>query len=276
VDDESTGDAQIPFDPQRTRHSVIALLGNIARDLFPGEPPRTGGAPFYSARAMALMGIAGSIYARCARVDADELLAPVIALGTPVHYLPGEATASFAIDERGAQRQLEVLAIGDSWLPADLPVLPGAVEWLHVAPLLRGDFPAATLAALGRGRRLLLDGQGLTRPSRLGRVVLDADYDPAVLENVSVLKLNDEEAAALGDVSALGVPEVLVTHGTAGATLYTTAGRDEVPARPVGGNHTGTGDAFSIAYLAARSAGCEPLEATRRASAVVSDLLATA
>jgi sugar/nucleoside kinase (ribokinase family) len=255
---------------------VIALLGNLARDHFPGEPPRTGGAPFYSARAMALMGIAGSIYARCARVDADELLAPVIAFGAPVHYIPGEATASFAIDERGAQRELEVLAIGDSWLPADLPTLPGTVEWLHIAPLLRSDFPAATLAALAQGRRLLLDGQGLVRPSRLGHVVPDADYDPAVLESVSVLKLNDQEAAALGDVSLLGVPEVLVTHGTAGATLYTASGREEVAARPVGGNHTGTGDAFSIAYLAARSAGRAPLEATRQAAAVVSDLLATA
>jgi sugar/nucleoside kinase (ribokinase family) len=114
------------------------------------------------------------------------------------------------------------------------------------------------------------------RPSRLGRVVPDGDYDPAVLECVSVLKLNDEEAVALGDVSSLGVPEVLVTHGAAGATLYTASGREEVAARPVGGNHTGTGDAFSIAYLAARSSGCEPLEATRRASRVVSDLLATA
>jgi len=255
---------------------VIALLGNLSRDCFVGEPPRTGGAPFHAARAMALMGITGRIYARCARADSLELLAPVISLGTPVHYVLGEATASFGIDERGTQRELEVLAIGDSWLPTDIPTLPREVEWLHVAPLLRSDFPAGTLAALAQGRRLLLDGQGLVRPSRLGHVVLDADYDPAVLESVSVLKLNDEEAAALGEIAALGVPEVLVTHGTAGATLYTASGREEVASQPVGGNHTGTGDAFSIAYLAARSNGREPLQAARQATVVVSDLLATA
>jgi sugar/nucleoside kinase (ribokinase family) len=254
---------------------VIALLGNLARDVFPGEPPRTGGAPYHAARAMARMGVAGSVYARCARADSSALLAPFAALKTPVQYVPGEATASFAIDERGAERELEVLAIGDSWRPQDIPPLPAAVEWLHVAPLLRSDFPAETLAVLARGRKLLLDGQGLVRRAQLGPLRLDAAYDPEVLASIWMLKLNDEEAAVLGDVSSLGVPELLVTHGTAGATLYTAGRCDEVPAVAIGGNHTGTGDAFSIAYLTGRARGLDPLAATRRATEVVSDLLST-
>ena len=36
---------------------------------------------------------------------------------------------------------------------------------------------------------------------------------------------------------------------------------------------TGAGDSFSLAYLAARAAGAEPVEAARHASAFVSDLL---
>jgi len=253
---------------------VIALLGNLARDIFPGEPPRTGGAPYHAARAMARMGVTGSVYARCARADAETLLAPFAELGTQVHYVPGESTASFAIDERGPERELEVLAIGDSWLPDDLPALPPAVEWVHVAPLTRSDFPAQTLAALAQGRRVLLDGQGLVRPARLGRLVLDGAYDPAMLASVWVLKLSEEEAAVLGEVTELAVPELLVTHGTAGATLYCGGRREDVAAAAVGGNHTGTGDAFSIAYLAGRASGLDPLAATRRATVVVSEMLA--
>jgi sugar/nucleoside kinase (ribokinase family) len=253
---------------------VIAVLGNLARDLFPGEPPRPGGAPYHAARALQRLGVAGVIYARCALDDRDELLPALTALGSAVHYVPGEATASFAIDESGPRRSMRVLAAGDSWLPDELPRLLVDTRWVHVAPLLRSDFPAASLAALAEGRRLSLDGQGLVRPARLGPLELDADYDPDLLRAVSVLKLSDEEAEVLGDPAALGVPELLVTHGAAGATLYAEGRVDEVAAAAIGGNHTGTGDAFSVAYLAGRSGGADPLEAAGQAALAVSEMLA--
>lgn len=252
---------------------MIALLGNLARDLFPGQPPRPGGAPYHAARALGRLGVSGTIYARCALADRDELLPPLLALGSPVEYVPGEATASFAIDETGRERLMRVLAVGDTWVASDLPQLPPAVRWVHVAPLVRSDFPAATLAALARDRRLSLDGQGLVRPDRLGELELDDDYDPEVLRAISVLKLSDEEADVLGDPRALPVPEVLVTHGAAGATVYSGGRVEDVGATAVGGNHTGTGDAFSIGYLAARSQGVSPIEAARRATEVVSAML---
>jgi sugar/nucleoside kinase (ribokinase family) len=252
---------------------VIALLGNLARDVFPDQPPRPGGAPFYAARALRFLGLPGAIYARCALTDRDELLPPLIALGGQVAYVPGQGTASFAIDERGLERQMRVLAIGDSWLPSDLPKLAPSVAWVHVAPLLRSDFPAATLAALARERWLSLDGQGLVRPDRLGELKLDDDYDPALLASVRVLKLSDEEADVVGDPRSLPVPEVIVTHGSAGATVYADGQVENVVATPVAGNHTGTGDAFSIAYIAGRSQAAAPVAAARQAAAVVSAML---
>jgi sugar/nucleoside kinase (ribokinase family) len=254
---------------------VIALLGNLARDLFPGQPPRPGGAPFHAARALRGLGTGGMIFARCALADREELLPPLVALGSPVDYVAGRHTASFAIDESGPQRRMSVVAIGDTWLPGDLPTLPAAVDWVHVAPLLRSDFPASSLAALAATRRLSLDGQGLVRPARLGTLELDNDYDPDVLEALWVLKLSDEEAEVIGDPRSLPVPEVLVTHGAAGATVYTGGRVEDVVAPAVGGNHTGTGDAFSIAYLAAREHGLAPVPAARRAAEVVSTMLRT-
>jgi sugar/nucleoside kinase (ribokinase family) len=253
---------------------VIALLGNLTRDLFPGEPARAGGAPVHAAAALARLAVPARVYARCALADRDELLRSVSAFSGQVQYVPGTATASFRISDQGKRRGMEVLAIGDRWQPSDAPPLPDGVHWIHVAPLLRSDFPAATLALLARGRSLSLDGQGLVRPGRLGALVLNADYDPEALRHVRVLKLSEEEAEVLGDPAALPVREVLVTRGPAGATLYADGAAEDIPATAIGGNHTGTGDAFAVSYVASRSNGLEPGAAARRATAVVGSLLA--
>jgi sugar/nucleoside kinase (ribokinase family) len=252
---------------------VIALLGNLARDIFPGGEVRAGGAPYHAARALAYLGVAADIYARCSAEDRGRLLPAVVALGNPVTYVPGRSTASFRISEHGLERQMEVLAVGDSWLASDLPALRREAGWVHVAPLLRSDFPPETLALLGRARHLSLDGQGLVRANRLGRLKLDADYDPELLRHVRVLKLSDEEADVLGDPTKLGVDELLVTHGPTGATLYEGRRREEISARAVGGTHTGTGDAFCVSYLVGRDAGLAPVAAAVAASAAVSELL---
>ena len=92
-------------------------------------------------------------------------------------------------------------ASGDPWTPEEArgwvaEALRGA-GWVHVAPLARSDFPAETLAELAHGRRLSLDGQGLVRAPQTGPLQQDADYDPALLEHVSILKLSEEEARLL-------------------------------------------------------------------------------
>ncbi len=202
---------------------------------------------------------------------------PLVALGSQVRYLPGEATASFEMSYDGDRRQMTVRALGDSWAPADLPALPEEVRFVHVAPLSRSDFPAATLAALAaRGRRLSLDGQGLVRPSRTGPLVLDAEFDPEVLRHLAVLKLNDEEAEVIGDPVRLGVRELLLTHGARGATVVADGRVHEVPAFPLEGDPTGAGDGFCVAYLASRSVGLAPAAAARRATAVVAAMMTAA
>ena len=254
---------------------MIALLGNLARDLFPGAEPRVGGAPFHAARALRSLDVRAELYARCALEDRDALVPPVTRLGTPVRYVPGTSTATFRIAYDGDRRSMQVDAIGDTWLPDDVPPLSAATRWVHVAPLLRSDFPAETLARIARGRRLSLDGQGLVRVPQVGELRLDDDYDRAVLEHVQVLKLAEEEAEALGDPAALPVPEVLVTHGIRGATVYAGGRVERIAAFGIDADPTGAGDAFSIAYVAGRAGGLPPLAAARRATAVVADMLAS-
>src|SRR5262249_58322484 len=148
-----------------------------------------------------------------------------------------------------------------TWTPRDAHALDRRVSWVHVAPLLRSDFPAATLAELARGRRLLLDGQGLVRRPQVGPLVLDAEFDPEVLRHIAVLKLAEEEAAVIGDVDALGVRELIVTYGSRGSVVHVGGKQTSVPAWPFPRAPTGAGDAFSAPYLVSPAARHSPVAA---------------
>jgi sugar/nucleoside kinase (ribokinase family) len=252
---------------------VIALIGNLSVDLKPGLSPSVGGGPFHGARALQRLRVPARIVARCADSDRGSLLPPLVRLGTPVRYVHGSATPTFGISYDGDLREMRVEQLGDAWTPADLPALP-STGWAHVAPLARHEFPAETLAALSRRCRVSLDGQGLVRVPEVGPLRLDANFDPDVLRHVWTLKLADEEAEVVGDPAALGVREVIVTHGSLGATLYVGGMRTDVHAHRIDTDPTGAGDAFMAAYVVARNAGFTALGATRRATAVVAAVLA--
>jgi sugar/nucleoside kinase (ribokinase family) len=267
----------------------VGVVGSLARDLVAGAPPRPGGAPVFAARALRALGRPGRIACRCAAHDREALLPGLLATGLPVACGDSAVTASFSFSYNGDDRVMAVEAVGDAWTPADadgwVAEALGAAEWVQVAPLVRSDFPAATLVRLARGRRLLLDGQGLVRVPALGPLRLDGAYDPAALRAATALKLSEEEARVLTGAGreldpvalrSLGVAEVIVTRGSLGSLVVTAAGGAEhVAAVQVEGvaDPTGAGDAFAVAYVAARADGAEPVEAARRAAAAVALVL---
>jgi sugar/nucleoside kinase (ribokinase family) len=250
---------------------MIALLGNLSRDLVPGGGAKAGGGPFHGARALQRIRVPARIVARCAVSDRRALLPSLVRLGTPVRYVPGEQTAAFSFTYDGDRRTMTIEGLGDTWLPTDLPDV--RCRWVHVAPLARNEWPAGTLAALARRHRVSYDGQGLVRRAEVGPLQLDDDYDPEILRHVWVLKLAEEEAEVVGDPAALGPREVLVTHGSRGATVYTGGRSEFIPAHGLPVDPTGAGDAFATAYIVGRNAGFGPAGAARRATAVVASLL---
>jgi sugar/nucleoside kinase (ribokinase family) len=222
------------------------------------------------------------VIAKCAAADRALLVRPLVALGIPVLWLGGASTAAFSIRYEGDRREMTVDGIGDPWSPRDVRKL-GDARWVHVGALAQSDFPPETLAELAAGRRrILFDGQGLVRPAATGPLELHGNYDPEVLRHVTVLKLAEEEAQALvgepdeAALRALGVPEIVVTLGSRGSLVYADGRLERVATQPVGGavDPTGAGDAFAVAYLAARAGGHAPVPSARRAGALVTGLLA--
>jgi sugar/nucleoside kinase (ribokinase family) len=265
--------------PARAR---VAVVGNLAHDRIDGGPPRPGGAPFFAALAFRLLAREGQILTRCAAAERALFEEALAGLGTGAKVLSAERTSGFEHAYDGEVRSSTVTSLGDPWTPEDAEQLAADVEWVHVAPLARSDFPADALAALAAdGRRLSFDGQGLVRAPQLGPLTEDAAFEPALLDAVAVLKLSEDEARIVAGgafdettAAALGVPEILVTLGSRGAVVWLEGVRTHVPVEPVTGvETTGAGDAFMVAYAVARLEGADPVAATRAGGALVAELL---
>jgi sugar/nucleoside kinase (ribokinase family) len=263
--------------------SRVAVVGNLARDRVDGGPPQPGGCPFFAAYALRTIGRPGEILTRCADSDLPLFDGPVRGLGVPVTILPGRRTSGFDHAYAGESRSTTVTELGDAWAPADATHLGPDVTMVHLAPLLRSDFPAEAIAAFAEGgRRVSLDAQGLVRRPQLGPLVQDAGFDPAALGFVSVLKLSEEEARIVAggtfDASTaqrLGVAEILVTLGSQGEDVWVDGDVTYVPTTPVlDVETTGAGDAFMVGYVSARNDGATPVEASRAGSSLVADMLA--
>jgi sugar/nucleoside kinase (ribokinase family) len=260
----------------------VTVLGNLSVDLVNDDPPSAGGCPSFAGVALAPLGNAALLVTRGAPADMALFEDVLAALKIPHRVLPSVTTSSFGLRYTGDDRVMTVEAVGPSWTPDDIAGLDLG-PWVHVSPLLRSDFPVEVLAALAqRGCRLSYDGQGLVRAPRLGPLKVDADYDRAALGYLQVLKLDDAEADVLAGrpfdleiAAGLGVPEVVVTHGSGGCDLYLDGAQFHIPAaRQVSGVHaTGAGDMFTVTYVAGRADGLLPLAAAHLASAFVADRL---
>jgi sugar/nucleoside kinase (ribokinase family) len=266
--------------------SAVALLGNVSIDRHAGGAPRPGGAVTYGGLAAAAAGLDVRIATRCTAADRALALAPLERTGLPLLWREAAVTTAFSYNYEDGSRRMVVDGIGDTWNEADLsgwaaPALERAT-WVHVGALLRSHFPAATLRAARRnGRSVLVDAQGLVRVAQLGPLQRDADVDPAALAAIDALKLSESEARLLAGgvevehLRAIGVPEVLLTLGAAGSLVVTPTAAERITVAPVDTRDpTGAGDTYALGYAAARAAGAEPIEAARRASDLVSRVLA--
>jgi len=265
--------------------SRIALVGNLSVDRVAGGPPRPGGGVYWGARAAAHVGADAVVVTRCAPADRDVVLEPLEAFGLLVAWTPASETTAFSFHYEGDHRVMRVDAVGDAWSVQDVegwaaPALADP-EWIHVAGLLRSHFAAPVVEALARDAKLLLDAQGSLRQARVGPLERDDSLDRGVFSHLAVLKVNEDEGRILAGslepdaLRALGVPEVVLTLGSAGARVITNDLVADIPARPIRGDvdPTGAGDSFAVVYLDGRARGLDPVPAAERASEAVAELI---
>lgn len=258
----------------------VTVLGNLAIDVIDGAPPSPGGCASFAGVALEYAGGPGEIVAMGARED-HQLFAGVLErFGSLVRIVDSDRTASFRLDYVDVDhRVMSVAALGPIWGAEEIDAADPGTTWVHLAPLLRADFPASTLALLAaRGHRVAYDGQGLVRADELGPLAVDRNYPHGLLQDISVLKLAEDEAVIVADgefdeatAERLGVPEILVTLGSEGCDIYTEGTVVRVPAawRVTGVQATGAGDMFTSCYVANRAAGAGPVVAAERASELV-------
>jgi sugar/nucleoside kinase (ribokinase family) len=261
----------------------LTVLANVAVDRVNDHAPSPGGCPSFARIALGAIEVPARVVTRMAATDRwlfDELVAtyPV-----DIVVLAAQTSNAFQLHYQGEHRTMVVDGIGDAWTPTDIDAANIDTEWVHIAPLLRDEFPLATLQHLvKRGHVISYDGQGLIRKSRLGEMIEDAQYDAAILPTLTVLKMAEEEAAvvfggapSVASVAPLGVPEVLVTLGSLGCDIYSDATCRRIPVSPrVFDVHTtGAGDVFAVSYASFRSLGIDQVEAAQRASSIVAAML---
>jgi sugar/nucleoside kinase (ribokinase family) len=258
----------------------VTVLGNLAIDVINGGPKTPGGCAAFSGVALEATGVPGGIVALAADDD-HVLFDPLLdRFGSMIQILAADCTSAFRLDYSDLDhRRMSVEAIGPVWAAAEVDAADPETTWVHLAPLLRTDFPAQTLALLAqRGHRVAYDGQGLVRADQLGPLVVDRHYPPELLAHLSILKLAEDEAVIVADgpfdhttAARLGVPEILVTYGSEGCDIYTGDSCVRVPAawRVEGVQTTGAGDMFTTCYVANRAAGADPRDAAKEASELV-------
>jgi len=226
------------LDPGRRQAGErVAVLGPAAEDevvLEDGtELRRPGGTPHYAARALAAAG------------------ASAVAIET------GSLVSRLRHTPQGTEQ--EIASIPEPLTPeaarALLPQLEGCA-WVLLGGQTAGDFPAETVRVLAEGGlAVCLDGQGLARGSQTGPVRL-GPIDPGLLNGVTALKLNEQEAQAAGRPE---VPELLITRADQGCILvvegeeHVVAGNGRRFADP-----TGAGDSFAALYCLGRTRGLDP------------------
>jgi sugar/nucleoside kinase (ribokinase family) len=264
----------------------LTVIASVAVDRIDNTPPTPGGCPSFIAPILQSSQLNTKIVTKVA--NADHTLFADLLSRPDVTVLEANTTCAFdlnyatATQNTSSDRELIVEAIGDPWTPDDIMFANPLTQWVHLAPLLRSDFPIATLAALReRGHKISYDAQGLVRVPQLGPLYHDADFDPAILSYIDVLKLaSDESDVILGpnptpaQIAKLKVPEVLITRGTGGADIYAAGLHTYVPVvHPVRTHATGAGEVFAVSYALARAQSYSPATAAVTATSAVADVL---
>ena len=167
-------------------------------------------------------------------------------------------------DDEGERIQ-SVEAVGDRLTSKDIPISYWNTMWIHISPVI-GEVDSSIIAeAKSHAIKVSVDAQGFvrTRKNQDTKIIGCAwESFSEYATMIDVLKADSYELCQLAQKSkfkdavkiihSMGVPIILVTRGQKGSFLSSQEGLNKIPAIPPKAviDHTGSGDVFSIGFLA--------------------------
>lgn len=273
---------------------LVEIVATTKGDGFLNAQPLIGpfpsGAPAIFIDQIGRLGGSGGIISRVGDDDFGMLnLQRLQADGidiSAVEIASGEATGSAFVRYRedGSRKfvfNIVHSAYGRLQMTAAAQALIASCQHLHImgtalaAPQSRAIAFAALAAVKQSGGTLSFDPN--IRPEMMGNAAFKQDLF-AVLEKCDVFLPSgeelflftqaQEEAAAIAELLASGVPEIVLKRGAQGASYFSQAARyDAAPIAVAETDPTGAGDCFGAAFIRFWSDDYAPQEALRLANA---------
>jgi sugar/nucleoside kinase (ribokinase family) len=226
----------------------FVAIGHVTLDRF-GAGTRPGGAALYAAVTAHRLGLSVGLLTSHGDDFPLDLVPPQI----EVVSVPAGETTIFEYGDVDGPRQSRIVAgarpltpdhVPPDWAAASIVLLAPVID--EVDPLVADRFPEAAVGVAAQG--------WLRQPGPQGLVVPRAWHPPeSLLARVQALFVSDEdvhgqEEAVLDWVER--VPVAVMTAGRAGALLFVSGERYEVPVRAIPEvDATGAGDVFAATFL---------------------------
>ena len=264
----------------------VCTIGHVTWDNIVSPTVRTripGGTAYYSAVALAHLGLETAVVTRLAAKDRDALVRPLEDLGVRVFDFESDETTFFenvyGSDAHGTRTQ-KVQALADGFVPEHVEGLSARIFLL--GPLTNREMPLSFFRCVKRADTLVaVDVQGMLR-SVSGHAVEAVAWGDRVeaLSYIDVLKADAAEARlltgenelrkAIRKIAEYGVREALVTLGRQGALALCQGREVRIPAFEPRKliDTTGCGDTFLAGYLFGKSRSMGVREAGMTAAAL--------
>jgi sugar/nucleoside kinase (ribokinase family) len=225
----------------------ILIVGHIVKDIT-SSGWRPGGSVFYAAAQARRLGLEVAAVTACAGdIDPTALLPDI---GWRV--VPSDATTTFENRYVDGARRQRILAVGRALTLADVPQEWRGAPLILLAPLFH-DVDAALPSQIARAGAVVgLGAQGWLRrlegeTVHAGRVDAEAPWLAGDAVFVSDEDVEDAEAVSIWRKR---VPIVVLTRARSGCTVWSDAGRFDLPAYALAEvDPTGAGDVFAAAFL---------------------------
>jgi len=244
----------------------LVLVGHLSKDknVVDGEEKNVpGGAVYYGAFPLKLMGINVAVVTKVAREDLSKL-ETFKKEGIPVFVKESSQTTGIKniySTENPDRREHYLLGFAGPFTEEDFPDIEAKI--IHIGALIRGEIPLNLVRSLSKKADLSLDVQGFVRVREGNRLAIkDWEEKELVLPYIKYLKADVVEAeiltgsseikSAAKTLAKLGPSEVLITHKD-GAVLFAQEKFYQTSFSPKSlKGRTGRGDTCIAAYIGKR------------------------